>query len=336
MDRTMEKTSEPQDDTRLAWSTDNAVNGDRADAWESMLDESHLPWKLTATPDDDFNATVAMRQFDGYRLIRCACDATRGSRTVNEIARTSGRALSLLHLRHGKEAITIGDSEIILHAGDMVLWDSERRMTFDVPDRLEKLTLMFPYTALTSIFPSAGDYVGRVITQRPGLSTLLTSYLDSIEKEMWTMSSEDLTAAMKPTMDLLATVLTMESRLPRQSLRALSLKRVQHYIVSNLADPELSPATIAGSNGITPRYLHLLFEDGGTSVSNWVRERRLERCRDDIHCSVTTGKTITEIAYAWGFNDLSHFSKAFKKQFGVSPREYRACAVAAEEASVTA
>ncbi len=264
-----------------------------------------------------------MRQFDGYRLIRCACDATRGSRSVNEIARTSGRALSLLHLRQGKEAITIADSEIILHAGDLVLWDSERPMTFDVPERLEKLTLMFPHTALTSIFPNAEDYVGRVITRRPGLSTLLTDYLETIGKEMWTMSSEDLTAAMKPTMDLLATVLTMESRLPKQSLRALSLTRVQNYIISNLTDPGLTPGTIASSNGITPRYLHHLFEDVGASVSAWIKERRLERCRDDIHCSVATGRSITDIALSWGFNDLSHFSKAFKAQFELSPRDYR-------------
>lgn len=314
---------EQHDNSRIAWSTEEESPAQRSESWENMLDESHLPWKLSGKPAQEFNASISMRHFDGYRLIRCACDATRGSRTINEIARTSGRALSLLHLRAGREAITIAGSECILQAGDLVLWDSERRMTFDVPERLEKLTLMFPHTALTSIFPNAEDYVGRVITRRRGLSTLLTDYLDSIDKEMWSMSTEDLTAAMKPTMDLLATVLTMESKLPQQSLRAITLTRIRQYIISNLADPALSPKTIAASNGITPRYLHLLFEDVGTSVSTWVRERRLERCRDDIHCSVSTARTITDIAYGWGFNDLSHFSKAFKQQFGQSPRNYR-------------
>lgn len=325
---------EKSDTSRLEWSTEQEPSSRRAEAWESALDQSHLPWRLTAEPAEGFGAQLSMRQFDGYRLIRCACDATRGSRTLNEIARTEGRALSLLHLRQGQEAITIADSEIVLHAGDLVLWDSERRMTFEVPGRLEKLTLMFPHTALTSIFPNAEDYVGRVITRRRGLSTLLTQYLDAIEQEMWTMSTDDLTAAMKPTMDLLATVLTMESRLPRQSLRTLTLNRIQHYIISNLADPALNPQTIAGGNGITPRYLHHLFEDVGTSVSNWIKTRRLERCRDDIHCSQATGRSITEVAYAWGFNNPSHFSKAFKKQFGLSPRDYRRRAAAEDRNSV--
>ena len=311
----------------VRWSTEDEPEARRGEAWEAMLQVSHLPWRLCARPNLDFNASLTMRQFDGYRLIKCACDATRGTRSVNEISSTSGRALSLLHLRRGREAITIADTEIILHAGDLVLWDSERPMTFDVPESLEKLTLMFPHSALTSIFPNAQDYVGRVIAARPGLSTLLTSYLDTLCDQMGTMSNEDLTAAMKPTMDLLATVLTMESRLPRQSLRALSLARVQQYIIKHLADPLLSPSTIAEGNGITVRYLHHLFEDVGSSVSCWIKRLRLERCRDDIRCSVTTGRSITEIAFSWGFNDLSHFSRAFKAQFDVAPRDYRRLAL---------
>ncbi len=306
----------------MQWHSEDIRQAERAESWERMLNESHLPWRVTSHPDDSLNASIAMRQFDGYRLIRCACGSVRGRRSINEIARTEGRAMSLLHLRHGKEAITIADNEIALQAGDLVLWDSERPMTFDVPARLEKLTLMFPYAALTSIFPNAEDYVGRVIPSRRGLSTLLTSYLSSIEQEMWTMSSEDLTAAMKPTMDLLATVLTMESRLPRQSLRTITRTRIQQYIVDNLCDPALTPTRIAESNGITPRYLHLLFEDVGVSVSHWIRERRLERCKDDIARSPATGRSITEIAFDWGFNHPSHFSRTFKQQFGVAPRTY--------------
>ncbi|MEM8982163.1 MAG: helix-turn-helix domain-containing protein [Pseudomonadota bacterium] len=310
------------DSVRLQWNSGEVRRKDRAAAWENMLEQSHLPWRLTNRPADGFDATIAMRQFDGYRLIRCACGAARGRRSINEIARTEGRALSLLHLRHGKEALTIADNEITLQAGDLVLWDSERPMTFDVPGHLEKLTLMFPYAALTSIFPNATDYVGRVIPSRRGLSTLLTSYLNSIEKEMWTMSAEDLTAAMKPTMDLLATVLTMESRLPRQSLKTMTLHRIQQYIIDHLSDPDLTPTNIAARNGITPRYLHLLFEEEGVSVSQWIRERRLERCKDDIARSLATGRSITAIAYDWGFNHPSHFSRAFKQRYRMAPRSY--------------
>ena len=36
-----------------------------------------------------------------------------------------------------------------------------------------------------------------------------------------------------------------------------------------------------------------------------------------------TGHTLTEIAFAWGFNSAAHFTRTFHEQFGMAPREYR-------------
>ncbi len=309
-------------DTVVRFRTSDYSVARRADAWASALEESHLAWNLTHRPVSDFSASVAMRQFNGYRLIRCACDATRGERSANEIASTNEQALSLLYLRDGQEVITIEGQELLLQRGDLVLWDSARRMTFNVPKRLDKLTLMFPERALTTLFPNASDYVGKVVSRGHGLSSILSDYLDSIEREMWEMSPDDLTAAMKPTMDLLATVLTMESRLEPRSIKCITLSRIKQHIVDNLDDETLNPQGIAAAIGITPRYLHLLFRDVGCTVSQWIKERRLERCKVDIMQSLVNGRSITEIAYSRGFNHLSHFSRAFKQQFGMAPREY--------------
>lgn len=309
-------------DTVVRFRTGDYRRRERAAAWSNMLSQSHLAWHLTDRPDDDFSGSVAMRQFNGYRLIRCACDATRGERTVNEIAGTAEQALSLLYLRHGQEVITIEGQELVLQQGDLVLWDSARRMTFNVPRRLDKLTLMFPERALTALFPNACDYVGKVVSRGQGLSSILSDYLDAIEREMWEMSPDDLTAAMKPTMDLLATVLTMESKLAPRSIKSITLSRIKQYIIDNLDDETLNPQGIAAAIGITPRYLHLLFKDVGCTVSQWVKERRLERCKDDIISSLVNGRSITEIAYSRGFNHLSHFSRAFKQQFGLAPRDF--------------
>lgn len=311
------------DDSVVHWRTADVAAPDRIDAWSAMLAQSHLPWQLGRAPDAGFSACVAMRQFSGYRLIRCTCDAVRGSRQAAQISQPGERALSLLYVRQGNEVITIDDHELVLQPGDLVLWDSERPMTFNVPGSLEKLTLMFPEHAITGLFPAADAYVGRVVSRHRGLSNVLTGYLDSIERELWSMTPQDLTAAMKPTMELLATVLTTESKLPPRSIKSITLNRVKQYIIDHLDDCELSPGDIAGAIGITTRYLHLVFEDTGTTVSQWIKERRLERCREEIGLSPMTRRSISEIAYGWGFNHLSHFSKSFKHRYGVSPREYQ-------------
>ncbi len=112
--------------------------------------------------------------------------------------------------------------------------------------------------------------------------------------------------------------------------------RVHHYIVENLDGVALSPRAIAAANGVSVRQLHRVFSATGTTVSQWVRKLRLARCAAELRGerinpqgglkNATPGASegITHIAFRWGFNDSAHFSKAFRAEFGQSPRAYRA------------
>ena len=75
------------------------------------------------------------------------------------------------------------------------------------------------------------------------------------------------------------------------------------------------------------RALHALFEDSGESVAGLVRHERLSRCFDDL--GRAGGGSVTEIAFRWGFRDAAHFSRVFKREFGVSPSDVRSSAAAA-------
>jgi AraC-like DNA-binding protein len=69
------------------------------------------------------------------------------------------------------------------------------------------------------------------------------------------------------------------------------------------------------------RVLHVLFEDTGESVAGLIRRERLARCWCDLERP--SGGAVTEIAFRWGFKDSAHFSRAFKREFGISPTEVR-------------
>ena len=60
-----------------------------------------------------------------------------------------------------------------------------------------------------------------------------------------------------------------------------------------------------------------------TPFRGYVQTQRLERCKRDLADPAYQARHIGEIAFAWGFNDLAHFSRIFKQRFGVSPREWR-------------
>jgi AraC-like DNA-binding protein len=75
--------------------------------------------------------------------------------------------------------------------------------------------------------------------------------------------------------------------------------------------------------GISLRTLHKRFQDADTTFGKWILENRLLACQRAFEDPRHASFTISQIAYGWGFNDLSNFSKAFKARFGVSPTEYR-------------
>jgi AraC-like DNA-binding protein len=113
---------------------------------------------------------------------------------------------------------------------------------------------------------------------------------------------------------------TAPAAVHQQELRA----RLMRILEVRLPDPSLSPSEVASTLGISTRHLHRLFAGTGSTFGAWVRELRLERCHDDLLDSHLQHRTITEIAFAWGFSDSAHFSRSFKQRYGVAPQMFRA------------
>ena len=69
-------------------------------------------------------------------------------------------------------------------------------------------------------------------------------------------------------------------------------------------------------------HLHELFRDTNQTLGSWIRDQRLEACREALR-DVSNRQTVAEIAYRWGFGDQAQFSRAFKAHFGLPPKEFR-------------
>lgn len=103
----------------------------------------------------------------------------------------------------------------------------------------------------------------------------------------------------------------------------LQLEAILAFCRRNLHDTDLSPQRVADQLRMSVRTLHWRFKQTGQSFGRWVRENRLDGCAAALRDPNQRGRNISDIAFNWGFNDLSHFNKAFRARFNMTPREWR-------------
>jgi AraC-like DNA-binding protein len=212
--------------------------------------------------------------------------------------------------------------EGVTRTGDLVVYDSH--LPFETQPRDGYLLTMWllPRALLEPHLPALGRPLATILSGRSGVEALAASYLDALTLN-WDSLSE---AAMEPVADTLARLIGIACGAAAaeqpDAVRAGRLVEAKRHIDRHLADPALSPASVAGALGIGVRTLHLLFEPTGASFARYVLRRRLEACREALLSCPT--RPVTDIAFGWGFNNLSTFYRAFQAAFGMRPGELRA------------
>lgn len=98
---------------------------------------------------------------------------------------------------------------------------------------------------------------------------------------------------------------------------------VQQFIDQHLHEEDIGPERLSATFHISVRQLYRLFEQHEETVCRYVQRRRLARCAEELASPMQVKRSITQIAYKWGFTDSAHFSRSFKREFARSPREYR-------------
>jgi len=103
----------------------------------------------------------------------------------------------------------------------------------------------------------------------------------------------------------------------------LQMEALFAFCREHLHDADLSAQHAADHIGISVRTLHARFRQIGQTFGRWLLEQRLQGCRAALRDPRQRTRQISQIAYAWGFNDLSYFNRAFRRRFEVTPRDWR-------------
>lgn len=305
------------------WSTAGVSRADTTDAWQAALRDNYGHWQVTRSVAEGFTASTRNRDIHGVRVVECVCDPCTGRRLPQFIDQDPQPYIGVQITKAGRERFHLGGEDISLGAGDLVIWTSTQPAEFTVMERLHKVSLVLPWSDIQERLPRGTRFSGTVIDSRVGIGAVLYSHVDSLARQLDLFTEADHAAVRRATLELLTAAMSHRVESPQRSLAMRYLKQLQDHILAHLQDETLSPTTVAAANHMSPRYVHMLFAQIGVSASSWIRMQRLERCREDLRSRTYRDCSIAEIAYTWGFADPSHFTRIFKRQFGVGPREYR-------------
>lgn len=291
--------------------------------WQELLSRVLVPCSVRVPHGRELRAELAGRRCDEVLFATLVASAHCLERDA-ALATQDEESCVLVLLARGSARVRQGGREAELSAGDLVLCDSARPSSIELEDELAAVVIHLPQRMLDVPAETLARVTAVRIDGSQGLGGTVAQFLRGVTS---TLARLDASTALRVThhaTDLVTTLVEHELGLVERGDSFAELcRRIDTYITANLADPTLSPERIAAACYISTRYLHAIFHRRGTTVSRWVRERRLEHARRELLCPTTTRRSVAQVAAAWGFVDPSHFSKVFRERFGTSPTRYR-------------
>ena len=220
----------------------------------------------------------------------------------------------------GQSALTQNDHTIQLGAGDIGLVDGARPSTRLSENGAQWLSIYLPRQSVISHLGFEPQACLYGCGEMPVARVLRQLVLEGIEDDEFTAARSG--AHMQLALYDLVGALFAPSDLMVGSRHSDRLfRRIRGIIEGSFADPNFGPNEVAAEMGISLRYLQKLFTERGSTCSEFVYSLRLDHAARLVHrrASLGTNQPLSEVAYACGFCDYTHFARKFRHRFGHAP-----------------
>jgi AraC-like DNA-binding protein len=305
------------------WSTDTVSPRQALSYWKDAVCDAFL--KVQTEYDDTARFRGKITSTPIGTLL--ANDVVSQSHIVKRNAQGIGRDRDAhffvnLH-KAGTCSLTQGRNTQTPLAGDFSFHDSTRPFDLNFHDDMALTCFVVPQSAILARTTHARSAVARALPL-DGAGALFRSFATTLALQAPSLSGPVSMVAGGIFIDLLSLALGANDdgrEAGRPVMRRALFEQVCAQIRSMIADPDLTVTAAADAVGMAPRTFQTLFKTQGASFTSYVTEQRLLLA--DRLLAAQQKMPVTDVAYAAGFSDLSHFSRTFRRRFGVSPRDRR-------------
>ncbi len=311
---------------RTVFTTRDVHPRDRFDYWHSVACREIVEHESVPISRVQFEAEIEVGSVGSLDLVAFQNSPLQVEHRQAHISRTSSERLFLCQETSGLVSIEQEGRQVSLHAGDMMLLDPALPYSASFSLGSRTLVLKLPRRELQTRLGKTRGMVARLIKSglaEDRLASCFTAGLPALTEEVRPVCGQLVANFM---LDLVALSLAkaVEGTTPRiSSGKAMAILQIRAAITTKLADPRLDVQSIADAVGLSVRHANNILASQDTSIGRLILSERLERCRRALEEPVQSGRSVSEIAFGWGFSDLTHFGRCFKKAYGTSPSDYQ-------------
>ena len=310
----------------VEFSTDFLPEQERISYWREHYCQVMLRVDLEPAKDVPFHACMTSLSVPGLNLMEASSSAAKISRTGQYLADGNDDVVLAIN-QTGVAIVSSGGREEVLREQEAILLLSNEPTAFYRATQGQSFTVRVPRAMLQSIGSDAENTAMRLIPRNRSALGLLSRYASWMLSAGASLDPDLLNVSRRHVQDLFALTIGATNDFKEvartRGLRAARLNLAKAYIIENSHRRDISVGSVSAHLCVTPRYLQRLFEDDGTTFSEFLVLQRLAAAHRRLCHSDSLHAAISTIAYDAGFGDLSYFNRRFRRLYGMTPREVK-------------
>ncbi|MFC5061981.1 helix-turn-helix domain-containing protein [Actinomycetospora atypica] len=279
---------------------------------------------------DRFHGSIGYRRLGPASLITMSSRPHRAVREAAHIDPAEPAETVLALQLEGRAWFRQDGRTATVDPGDLVFYDSSRPVEITAGEGYRTLAFRFP-TAGAGGHRRTDALTATTLRGAHGLAPAVAGLLTGLHESLLSARPAPLEATAGHACDIARTL--FDDELARRGLLSPPdahdelRAAVDRHVDEHLADPDLSPRSIAAALFVSPRHLHAVLAEQGRTVAGTIRARRLEHCLADLADPAQAVTPVSAIARRRGFTNPTRFGQLVRERTGRTPTAYRRAAL---------
>lgn len=301
----------------------------RPEFWSDIVCATYVQVECaphTEAHTQDFRGRIATCELSALQLTWVQSQAQHVRRTQAKIA-SDPEDYFLVNIQAAGQSYLVQDGrQALLRRGDFALYDSTRPYMLTFDGDFQQYVIKLPGKCLRTALQATERLTATAVSGQCGAGQLMINMITTLAQNIDTLAPASAAAVADSITHILIAGLSALPAAQKQSvshLKRYQLERIKAEVSRSLRDPQLSVAFLSARLNTSASTLHRAWAGQACSLSAYIWSQRLEHAKRDLCEPNFAARSVSEIAFSWGFNDAAHFSRAFRARYACSPRELR-------------